>query len=151
MTRARSAGLGPLRAPIVTVGTLVALTIVLAVRSPHVSGSYGACPLLLLTGMYCAGCGVLRASHDLVHLDFAGAWQMNPLWVLVVPVLIAGLTWWFWFRFRLFRAERQGQERPRIRVPSSGWAIAGLVVLIGYSIARNVPALMPWLAPGGGI
>lgn len=151
MTVVRRNALGALRAPLVTLTALGALTIALALRSPHVAGSYGVCPLLGLTGMYCAGCGVLRASHDLLHLDVAGAWQMNPLWVLVIPAVIVGLGWWTWTRFRVFRAERAGQEWPHFKVPSARWGVAGLVVLIVYSVARNIPALMPWLAPTGGM
>lgn len=76
---------------------------------------------------------------------------MNPLWVLVLPVVVMGLGWWTWARIRVFRADRAGQERPRFKVPSAKWGVAGLIVLILYSIARNIPALMPWLAPSGGM
>lgn len=138
-----------LLAPVLTLSGLVAGTAALAIRSPHVSGSYGACPLLLLTGTFCAGCGVLRASHDLAHLDFAGAWQMNPLWVLLVPFIIIGLAWWTWRRYRVARAEQNGLARPTFKVPGPVWGFIGVGVLVVYSIARNVPAFMPWLAPGG--
>ncbi len=139
-----------LRAPLFTISAVLAGTVVLAARSPHVSGSYGACPLLLLTGTYCAGCGILRASHDLAHLNIASAWQMNPLWVLAVPVIVFALLWWAWSRYRVFRARRDGQTPPVSKVLSRTWGIAGVGLLVVYSVARNVPILMPWLAPGGG-
>lgn len=138
-----------MRAPVLTLSCLAVATAVLAVRSPHASGSYGACPLLLLTGTYCAGCGILRASHDLAHLDVAGAWQMNPLWVLLVPFIIFGLGWWTWSRYRVARAERAGLPRPTTRVLGPAWGFAGVGVLVVYSVVRNVPVLMPWLAPVG--
>lgn len=137
-----------MRAPVLTLSLLAVGTVLLAVRSPHVSGSYGACPLLLLTGTYCAGCGILRASHDLVNLDVPSAWQMNPLWVLLVPFIIVGLGWWTWTRYRVARAEHAGLPRPTYRAPGSIWGVVGIGVLVVYSLARNVPVLMPFLAPG---
>ena len=53
------------------------------------AGSYGVCPLYALTGLWCPACGGLRATHDLAHGDLAGAWAMNPLWVLAVPLVHA--------------------------------------------------------------
>lgn len=142
----------PLRLPLGTISGLAAATTVLALRSPHDSGSYGMCPLLALTGMFCAACGVLRATHDLAHLDIAGAWSMNPLWVLLVPLIVWALIRWTWRRYRAYRDARPGvatlSAQP-VREPSVRWAIFGGLVLIVYSAARNVPAFMPVLAPGG--
>lgn len=137
-----------IRAPAITLSLLAVGTALLAVRSPHVSGSYGACPLLLLTGTYCAGCGILRASHDLAHLDVASAWQMNPLWVLLVPFIVLALGWWTWTRYRVARAERVGLPRPTYKAPGPILGFVGVGVLVVYSVARNVPVLMPLLAPG---
>jgi hypothetical protein len=116
---------------------------------PHRPGSYGACPLLALTGTYCAGCGGLRATYDLVHGDLAGAWGMNPLWVLLVPVLVAAWGVWLARRWRGVpqRARSDGRTSgaswtARRAVP---WVV--LAVVLAYSVARNVPALAPWLAP----
>jgi hypothetical protein len=142
------------------VGALgAAAVLVLARVDPHRPGSYGACPLFALTGLYCAGCGGLRATHDLVHGDLAGAWAMNPLWVLVAPVLV--LVWVRWLSRRWGAATGPGPEsRPGggsevvagpLRVPEPAapawlpWAVLVLVLL--YSAARNVPVLAPWLAP----
>ena len=49
-----------LTAPLVTGGVVVLATVLLAVRDPHVTGSYGGCPLYALTGMCApraAACG----------------------------------------------------------------------------------------------
>lgn len=125
-----------LRAPLATAATCGAAVLVLAVRDPHVPFSYGVCPLYALTGRYCAGCGVLRATHDLAHLDLASAWATNPLWVLAVPLIV--LAWGRW----VVRAAR-GEPTP---VP--GWvAWTLLAVLVVYSVLRNVPTLAPWLQP----
>ncbi|MBC7289751.1 MAG: DUF2752 domain-containing protein, partial [Actinotalea sp.] len=84
----------PWAAPAAVGGLVATATTVLAVRSPHATGSYGVCPLLAFTGLWCPFCGGLRAVHDLTRLDLAGAWAMNPLFVLGVPVLVAAWAWW---------------------------------------------------------
>lgn len=109
-------------------------TAVLAARSPHVGGSYGVCPLLLVTGMQCAACGVLRATHDLAHGDLAGAWALNPVWVVAVPILV--VLWLGWVR----RAWRGEAARPVLRSPAVPVLTAALLLV--YSVLRNVvPAL----------
>ena len=134
-TRAR---LRAARGPLVVAGGAAVVALGLVLRDPHGQGSWGVCPLYALTGAYCAGCGGLRAMHDLLVGDLAGAWSMNPLWVLVVPVLAA-----LWARW-LVRALRTG--RPA-RAPSARVAIVATAVVLLYSAARNVPAWAGLLAP----
>ncbi len=65
------------------------------------------CPLHVLTGLYCPGCGTTRAAHHLLHGDLAEAFAMNPLMVVSAPVLIllffkkewAARTWAAWTAF----------------------------------------------------
>ncbi len=126
-----------LRAPLVAVGVTAAATALVAVRSPYEPGAYGYCPIRALTGLWCPGCGGLRAVHDLAHLDLAGAWAMNPLVVLAVPVVV--LLWARW-------AARSWRGRPS---PTTGvvGSVALAVVLVTFMVLRNVPALAPALAP----
>jgi len=124
-------------APLVTAGGVAAATVVLAVRDPHLPGSYGYCPLLALTGVACPACGGLRATYDLAHLDLASAWAANPLWVLLVPMLVA--AWVVWLA-------RAASGRPGPRVPvAAGWAL--LAVVVAFGVARNLPPLVPYLTP----
>lgn len=131
-----------LRAPLVTGVAVAAATTLLATVSPHTPGQYGTCPSLWLLGVYCPGCGALRATYDLAHLDLVSAWSMNPLWVLVAPVLV--LAWIAW----VVRAWR-GRRLDRQLTPWM-WLVP-LVVVLGYAVLRNLPALAPWLAPGGAL
>ncbi len=126
------------RTPLLLAGVATVGAVALVAVDPHTPGSWGVCPLYALTGRYCAGCGALRATHDLLVGDLAGAWGMNPLWVLAVPVLVA-----LWLRWTA-RGLRTG--RPTATPPA--WvAVAVGVLVVGYSVLRNVPALSPWLAP----
>lgn len=111
---------------------------VIALHDPHVSGSYGVCPLYAMTGLWCPLCGGLRATHDLARADVAGAWAMNPLWVVVAPLLV--LAWARWLV-----ATTRGRPTSR-RLPAAlPWVLLGAVVAFG--ILRNIPALAPYLAP----
>lgn len=125
------------RAPAVTAGLAALGTAVIVWRDPHVSGNLGACPLLLLTGLACPACGALRATDDLAHGRLTEAWSHNPLWVVVVPLLV--ILWTRWVVRR-----RRGQTTGPL---SSRWAVAGLAVLVLFGVLRNLPALAPVLGP----
>ena len=109
----------------------------LALTDPYRPGGHLACPLLALTGLYCAGCGAQRAVHDLAHLDLGAAWGANPLVVLGAPVV--AVAWARWLRQR-WAGRASGPPRA-----GWAWALAGVVVV--FTVLRNVPALTPWLAP----
>ena len=47
------------------------------------------CLVTLATGRACWGCGSTRALVAAAHFDFAGAWQANPLVVVILPLLAA--------------------------------------------------------------
>jgi hypothetical protein len=125
---------------------MLAATAVLAVRSPHATGSYGVCPLLALTGLWCPACGGLRAVHELTRLDVAAAWSMNPLVVLGVPLLV--LAWGLWLARAVGRVPHAPRASGRRDASGGAWrAWTFLAVSVAFTIARNLPALEPWLAP----
>ena len=99
------------------------------------------CPLRALTGFYCPGCGSTRALFDLLHGDVPGALAMNPLLVVLSPVLLlmalrAGTLLPAWAPFERVLAVAR---RPR------PW----LWLLLGYGVLRNLPwPPFAWLAPG---
>lgn len=124
------------RTPLVVGGLLAAATVTVALRDPH-EGGYPLCPVLALTGYYCAGCGGLRAAHDLATGDLAGAWSMNPFFTIVMPV--AAVLWLIWLI-------RSATNRPAWNPPA--WTLVSLLVLaVGFSVLRNVPALHGALGP----
>lgn len=124
------------RTPALLLGGAAAATALVAIRDPH-AGGYGLCPVLALTGWYCPTCGGLRAVHDLVTGDLAGAWAMNPLVTIGVPLAAAALALW---------TLRAWRGRPARRLPPTLLlALAAGAVLFG--VLRNLPALAPVLAP----
>jgi hypothetical protein len=58
---------------------------------PSKSGYFLKCPLKTFTGYECAGCGVQRAFHSLLHFRLLEAFKFNPLFVISIPVLLVVL------------------------------------------------------------
>ncbi|WP_238402650.1 DUF2752 domain-containing protein [Cellulomonas sp. H30R-01] len=80
----------------------------------------------------------MRAVHDLTHGDLAGAWGMNPLLVVLLPLAVAGWVVWTW------RAVH-GRRTQAPRHPA--WAWSFLAVIVSFAVLRNLPQLAPYLAP----
>ncbi|MEV5411783.1 DUF2752 domain-containing protein [Thermopolyspora sp. NPDC052614] len=105
--------------------------IYVALVDPNEPGHYPLCPLFMLTGLYCPGCGALRATHALTHGDIGTALGMNVLVVALIPV--AAVVWARW-------AVRSWQGRPfAIKAPPPAIVWAFLVLLISYGVVRNLP------------
>ena len=87
------------------------------------------CPFHAATGLWCPGCGMTRAFHDVLTGHVAAAFGENVLWPFVV--VIGG---WLWL-------SRLSPRIPRLtRAPAALWA--GLIVAtVALGVARNVPAL----------
>lgn len=134
-------------APFVVGAVIAAATAVVAAVDPHEPGRYPPCPLFALTGLACPLCGGLRATHDLVHLDLAGAWSSNALWTVAAPMLVAAWMWWVVRTIRPGAPPRLPSRRLTSRTPTVvGIAVAALLVVFG--VIRNLPGpaavLTPW-------
>ncbi|HET7305262.1 MAG TPA: DUF2752 domain-containing protein [Segeticoccus sp.] len=135
-TRSPGGRRGALLPLLVATGALGAVGYLAAI-DPNETGHYPTCPFLFLTGLYCPGCGSLRAVHDLAHLDVAGALARNPLTVVAAAYLV--LAWGLWLH-------RSVTGRPRRWLAPAWvlWSLLGLV--LGYWVLRNVPG-WTWLSP----
>ena len=99
--------------------------------NPEGSRLYPKCFLYQTTGLQCPGCGGLRAGHALLHGDWAAAWRLNPLLVLLSPLLGYVLL-------REFMRAAFGREWPTpFRRPWTLWVFLG--VLVAYMVWRNLP------------
>jgi len=96
----------------------VALLAVLYCWNPESHGFYPRCPLFVLTGLQCAGCGTLRALHCMLHGEFSRALAFNPLLVFAVPLLL------------LLSIKREWCFNRYV-----GWS--AVVIVVAYSIWRN--------------
>ena len=53
------------------------------------------CSFHNLTGLDCPGCGVIRATHELLHGRLAAALHYNALWVISLPLVgYAAISEW---------------------------------------------------------
>jgi Protein of unknown function (DUF2752) len=142
MTYAAVSGVGlasRLSRPIVAAaaGALAVTAVVL--RDPHVSGSWGVCPFLALTGFYCPACGGLRAVNDLAQGRLAAAVDSNLL--VVAMVTYAALVWGAWTHARI-----RGTQFAYRRWLSPALMAALVVIAVVFAVLRNLPA-GSWLAP----
>lgn len=124
-----------LRTPLAWGAAAAAGTLALAVRDPHVPGSWGICPTALL-GLDCPACGSLRAVHDLTRGEWVAAASSNLLLVLAAPVAL--VLWARWLV--LARAGAPAALRPPVWL----WWVLGAVVTV-FTVLRNLPG--SWLAP----
>jgi hypothetical protein len=123
----------PLRGPAVVGACGVALGAALLLRDPHDPGSWARCPVLLLTGVPCPGCGGLRAAHDLLTGHLGAALSSNAY--AVFTALLMGLAYAAW----VAAAARGRRPTWTDRVPVL--AAAWLVGLLAFGALRLLPAL----------
>lgn len=121
---------------VVAAGVLGATGYVWAV-DPNNPGHYPLCPTFALAGIYCPGCGMLRATHELTHGDVLGSIAYNPL---AIPLFLGvGLLFLFWVRATW--------QRRSLRWDPPAWLPAVLAVsFVVFTIARNVPG-WSWISP----
>lgn len=101
------------------------------------------CPLHVLTGLDCPGCGATRAVHALLAGDPLLALHSNALIVLAMPVVLALYVRWIVDRVC---------GRGRIIDPPKGMLLGLGALVVVFTIARNLPGLeflsAPSLVPG---
>jgi hypothetical protein len=105
-----------------------ALGIVALYAMPAASGPE--CPVHLVAGIKCPGCGALRACHALLRGDVNTAWAMNP--ALVVTIAVTPLV-----VFAIYLARRRASAQTLGRLVQAV-AIGFLVLSVLWTIARNV-------------
>ncbi len=123
--------------PGLVVAALAAGTAYVAAVDPNEPGHYPLCPTYAVAGIYCPGCGMLRATHALTHGDLGTAMQRNPLAVPVLVALAALVTLWL----RSAWTGRPLRWDPPRWMP---WAVA--VAFVVVTAARNVPG-WAWASP----
>jgi Protein of unknown function (DUF2752) len=126
-------------APGLTIGGLALATLALHIRDPHQHGSWGLCPMYAATGLYCPGCGGLRAVNDLTDGHVGAALSSNILVTLGIPFAVVALAIWALDRWSGRTRTVDWQRRQRYAV------VLGVVLAI-FTVVRNLP-FGSWLAP----
>jgi hypothetical protein len=101
-----------------------------ALVDPHTGGRYPTCPFHAVTGLWCPGCGGLRAVHDLTHGHLTLALHENVLVVLLGPALA---VWWLIARLRR-------SDGRRVTLVLSARGTLGVALLLAvFTLVRNLP------------
>ena len=119
---------------------VVAIALVLFLFNPSHYPFYPRCLLYTTTGIYCPGCGSLRALHQLTHGHLVTALRCNPLLILSLPFVA-------FYCLRLASRWWAGKPLPRLAL-SPGCIKLLVTVLILFTVLRNIPyAPFTYLAP----
>lgn len=103
-------------------------------------GSGASCPFYTLTGLYCPGCGSGRAVQSLYHGHVVQAVRYNILLpVLGLPAFAVLAHEYLRIVFPALKLRPVYISQPVVK--------AVIVIVIGFWVLRNVPALS-FLAPG---
>jgi hypothetical protein len=118
---------------------VVAIFAVLFIFDPAQHAFYPGCTLYKLTGLYCPGCGGLRATHQLLHGRLLAAFHFNSLFVAALPVLLWGCA-------RATSRYLRGESFfPAIK---TNWLWFSGVAILLFGILRNLPfAAFAWMRP----
>lgn len=121
------------------IGGIAAATVALHLRDPHHQYSWGVCPSYAVLGIYCPGCGGLRAVNDLSNGDLLAAAHSNLLFVAFLPVIVWALGGWL-------IAEWRGRRFSPPIIGSPNFAYVTLALLAVFTVVRNLPG-MEWIQP----
>jgi len=121
-----------LAGPIACGCALVGAATYIAIIDPTAPGTHlPTCPFYELTGLWCPGCGLTRATHSVLRGDVAAALGYNLLVPFFLVAIVVG--WLAWVRAALGRSP----IRWVTRIPAwSGFVIAGVLAVFG--VLRNL-------------
>jgi len=132
-----------LLAPLLTLGGSAVALGYLAAVDPNEPGHYPLCPTKYFLGLDCPGCGLMRATHDLVTGNISGALDHNILIVVLAPLAI--ILWLRWFA-RSWRGTSPEVTYAEFKRRNT-WLMISMVVLIVFGVVRN---FVPYLGSGIG-
>ncbi|MFT5978212.1 MAG: hypothetical protein ACI83Y_001782 [Candidatus Azotimanducaceae bacterium] len=118
--------------PWVVAGCLASTAAYVVIYDPgDGNGGLASCPIRALTGHWCPGCGITRATHHLFRGNIAQALSFNAF----VPAILAALSllWVTWLMVVIGR----GVPTVICRIKPAAYVSAALV-LAGFTVVRNL-------------
>jgi len=91
-----------------------------------------ACPLYQMTGLWCPGCGMTRATNALLRGDVAAAFGYNLFFPIFLGAIVVG--WLAWMRRSLGKLPLVAFSKLPMWLP-----IALGASLIAFGVVRNLP------------
>lgn len=121
-----------LAGPVACGCALAGAAVYIAMHDPTAGGSLlPACPLHELTGLWCPGCGLTRATNAILRGHIGAAFGYNILFPFFLGAIVLG--WLAWMRSALGRAPIRWVTR---LTPWSGGVV--FAVLLVFGVLRNL-------------
>lgn len=122
-------------APIACGCCLAAGAAYVAISNPSENAGFIPCPFRSLTGLWCPGCGLTRATHYLFRGDLTQALRYN---LFVVAVLLGLVAAWGLWLYQRARDTRVTVIPKRLRPWVVGVAVT---VMMAFAVVRNLPGV----------
>lgn len=101
---------------------------VLGSRGLALPGAFTLCPVRLLTGHICPGCGMGHSLVAAMRGDFSGSFAQHPLGL---PLLALWTAWLAWGAFNLSRGRGFSEGFPPVvRRPAFAWAALAAALVV---------------------
>lgn len=112
-------------------GFLLGLAVIIYIYHPATSLRMIPCPFREITGLYCPGCGSIRALTQVAQGNLRKAVQHNVLAVIFLPLLI-------WVILSNIKLVLTGKALPYPQLPAPAiWLLLFLFIL--FALLRNLP------------
>lgn len=110
---------------------MITFGIILYFRNPEDTIWFPKCMFYTITGYQCPSCGIQRAAHQLLHLNFKKAFLYNPFLVISVPYgLLLVLVTWVVPQDKLIRLRKSCNHHITVNIY--------LILMIIWWIIRNI-------------
>jgi hypothetical protein len=127
---------GRLAGPIACGCGLAAAAVYVGLHDPATGAIGVPCPLRTVTGWWCPGCGLTRATHRLLRGDVAGALRFNLFVVVVLAAIL--VSWVSW----LAHAAGRSIPGPELGARTRRWLIGTTIAAAAaFAVARNLPGV----------
>jgi len=110
-------------------GMVFILALIYAINPASGKSPFPPCVIYKLTGLFCAGCGATRALHEVLHFRFYEAFMLNPLFIILLPLITYIIISYL---VNLFFSKK---ILPKIKV-NAACGYGAVFVIIFYSLLR---------------
>lgn len=113
--------------------------LLLVFRHPTQYSFIGPCPSLRFMGLYCPGCGSLRATYSFLHGDFLAIFRYNPLYIPLICCVV----------FLYVKRVYEFVFRTKVAFKGEMAVYKGIaIVVITFFLVRNIPiSALDWSRP----
>lgn len=116
---------------LLALGFLMVLAIIIYIYHPATPLRMIPCPFREITGLYCPGCGSIRALTQVAQGNILKAVQHNVLAVAFLPLMV-------WVVLANIKLVLTGRALPYPKLPSPAiWGLLCLFIL--FAVLRNLP------------